>query len=255
MCTCFFLAVFITTIFPSSQLSELKNSTITINQLKQILEKTSYQKEDSPYIVNKEMTNVTIGLDLWKLNKIDTQNYAMDINFGIYVYWTDRRLYISNTSDVSKQLYNPERYLFLPDILIANAMSMTRDMIIGAKHSSIAYVHLDGRIEFNEYFRVVLSCPMNLQLYPFDIQTCPITLDLNGHQNGLRIDFYRLRTSCLEGIGKECVTSKSLRISDYTLLNISERKTVYDELEWELSFKRNVSPLICLLYTSPSPRD
>ena len=73
---------------------------------------------------------------------------------------------VSNmSSDVGDHtpLYNPEQYLFLPDIVV-NAVSISNEVIAGKKEARGAHFLANGSILYLEYFGV-LSFPMDLKLY------------------------------------------------------------------------------------------
>jgi len=62
----------------------------------------------------------------------------------------------------------------MPDSFFQNEKQAQKHMI--DKPNVLIRVHKDGLILYSVRISLVLSCPMHLQMYPLDVQTCLIDL-------------------------------------------------------------------------------
>ncbi|KAK0134364.1 5-hydroxytryptamine receptor 3C [Merluccius polli] len=81
------------------------------------------------------------------------------------------------------ELSLPKEMLWRPDLLIAEMTEMDN-----ASQSPYVYIYYDGNVTFEEDLKVVSTCKMDVHKFPFDTQSCNITISSVIHNiNELRL--------------------------------------------------------------------
>uniref|UniRef100_A0A7E4W662 Ig-like domain-containing protein n=1 Tax=Panagrellus redivivus TaxID=6233 RepID=A0A7E4W662_PANRE len=128
---------------------------------------------------------VKVNIYLRSISKIDDVNMEYSVQFTFREEWRDARLAYerfrdnntevppfvvlatSENSDLSQQIW-------MPDSFFQNEKEARRHLI--DKPNVLIRIHPTGEILYSVRLSLVLSCPMSLEYYPLDRQTCLIDL-------------------------------------------------------------------------------
>ncbi|VDL73789.1 unnamed protein product [Nippostrongylus brasiliensis] len=90
--------------------------------------------------------------------------------------WVDGRLAYGLPGDNKPDflILTAGQQIWMPDSFFQNEKQAQKHMI--DKPNVLIRVHKDGQILYSVRISLVLSCPMHLQYYPMDVQTCLIDL-------------------------------------------------------------------------------
>ncbi|KAL3078954.1 hypothetical protein niasHS_014736 [Heterodera schachtii] len=116
---------------------------------------------------------VDVNMYLRSISKVDDVNMEFTMHFTFRQEWTDERLFFLSPSLAYIVLVSSEhsQRIFLPDTFFQNEKD-------GKKHDVdkpnvfIRVYNGTGRILYSSRLTLTLSCPMHLQAYPLDTQTC-----------------------------------------------------------------------------------
>lgn len=108
---------------------------------------------------------------------------SVDMSYKMQAYfrqrWNDPSL--RYTSSEQYRNIDPEK-IWTPDLFFTNELSSsTHDLM---NDNAFVKVSPNGDVLFSRRVTLVLSCPMNLQAFPFDKQLC--TLDIESYGNTVR---------------------------------------------------------------------
>ncbi|CAJ0931379.1 unnamed protein product, partial [Mesorhabditis belari] len=144
---------------------------------------TTYDYRVRPYVVDlneeRKPVEVTVNVYLRSISNIDFVNMQYSLQITFRESWIDPRLsyeYMKSSEReelpdyiVLSRLSNTEM-IWMPDTFFVNEKQAHRHVIDAP--NMLIRVHRDGRVLFSERISLVLSCPMYLEKYPMDIQTC-----------------------------------------------------------------------------------
>ena len=104
------------------------------------------------------------------------QEYTIDCYFRME--WYDPRLMYANSSwkhveDITLH-YDLVNKVWTPDAFFRNAKDAKSHMI--TVPNRLVRIHPDGRVLFSQRLTLRLECPMKLQKFPLDNQTCIINI-------------------------------------------------------------------------------
>ena len=129
-------------------------------------------------------TEVKIGLYVNSFRSIDSKEMSYSMSFYLRQQWTDQRLAYNNTGSrytgITQRVAssNMER-VWLPDLFFRNEIgSRWHDVTVSNK---LMKIKPNGQVWYVVKLSATLSCPMNLQSYPFDTQMCPIMFESFGY--------------------------------------------------------------------------
>ncbi|KAL3108039.1 hypothetical protein niasHT_018201 [Heterodera trifolii] len=116
---------------------------------------------------------VDVNMYLRSISKVDDVNMEFTMHFTFRQEWTDERLFFLSPSLAYIVLVSSEhsQRIFLPDTFFQNEKD-------GKKHDVdkpnvfIRVYNGTGRVLYSSRLTLTLSCPMHLQAYPLDTQTC-----------------------------------------------------------------------------------
>ncbi|XP_059204945.1 5-hydroxytryptamine receptor 3A-like [Centropristis striata] len=156
-------------------------------------------------------TTVMIDMLLYGILEVDEKSQTLTTHIWIKMTWTNELL-TWNFSDFCgiRQIAVPRSRLWIPDIQIAEDASDTSSI----SESHIVNVYHNGLLMANTRQRLTSTCRLDLKLFPFDSQSCKMSL---GSMSSA-VDTLILDTT----------------LSDTTLTNISEQ-TMVTKGEWELN--------------------
>ncbi|CAJ0960595.1 unnamed protein product, partial [Mesorhabditis belari] len=130
---------------------------------------------------------VTVNIYLRSISKIDDVNMEYSAQFTFREEWTDKRLaykrFAENDADIqippfvvlaTSEQPDLSQQIWMPDTFFQNEKEARRHLI--DKPNVLIRIHEDGSILYSVRLSLVLSCPMSLEYYPLDRQTCLIDL-------------------------------------------------------------------------------
>uniref|UniRef100_A0A8R1Y068 Ig-like domain-containing protein n=2 Tax=Onchocerca volvulus TaxID=6282 RepID=A0A8R1Y068_ONCVO len=128
---------------------------------------------------------VSVNIYLRSISKIDDVNMEYSAQFTFREEWNDARLAYERLADENTQVppfvvlaasEQPDltQQIWMPDTFFQNEKEARRHLI--DKPNVLIRIHPDGQILYSVRLSLVLSCPMSLEYYPLDRQTCLIDL-------------------------------------------------------------------------------
>ncbi|KAL3997533.1 cation transporter family protein [Acanthocheilonema viteae] len=128
---------------------------------------------------------VSVNIYLRSISKIDDVNMEYSAQFTFREEWHDGRLAYGRLADENTQVppflvlaaseqADLTRQIWMPDTFFQNEKEARRHLI--DKPNVLIRIHPDGQILYSVRLSLVLSCPMSLEYYPLDRQTCLIDL-------------------------------------------------------------------------------
>ncbi|KAM3721755.1 Glutamate-gated chloride channel alpha [Dirofilaria immitis] len=128
---------------------------------------------------------VPVNIYLRSISKIDDVNMEYSAQFTFREEWHDARLAYERLADENTQVppfvvlaaseqADLTQQIWMPDTFFQNEKEARRHLI--DKPNVLIRIHPDGQILYSVRLSLVLSCPMSLEYYPLDRQTCLIDL-------------------------------------------------------------------------------
>ncbi|EJD74807.1 CBR-AVR-14 protein [Loa loa] len=128
---------------------------------------------------------VSVNIYLRSISKIDDVNMEYSAQFTFREEWNDARLAYGRLADENTQVppfvvlaaseqADLTQQIWMPDTFFQNEKEARRHLI--DKPNVLIRIHPDGQILYSVRLSLVLSCPMSLEYYPLDRQTCLIDL-------------------------------------------------------------------------------
>uniref|UniRef100_A0A915D2G7 Uncharacterized protein n=1 Tax=Ditylenchus dipsaci TaxID=166011 RepID=A0A915D2G7_9BILA len=119
---------------------------------------------------------VKVDMLIRSISKIDDVNMEYSVQLTFRESWVDGRLAFGLPNDTTPPfvILTAGQQIWMPDSFFQNEKHAQKHMI--DKPNVLIRVHKDGVILYSVRISLVLSCPMHLQYYPMDVQTCLIDL-------------------------------------------------------------------------------
>uniref|UniRef100_A0A914VPM3 Ig-like domain-containing protein n=1 Tax=Plectus sambesii TaxID=2011161 RepID=A0A914VPM3_9BILA len=127
---------------------------------------------------------VVVNIYLRSISKIDDVNMEYSAQFTFREQWTDPRLAYKRLADdqtlippfvvLATSEQGTDQQIWMPDTFFQNEKEARRHMI--DKPNVLIRIYPDGAILYSVRLSLVLSCPMSLEFYPLDRQSCLIDL-------------------------------------------------------------------------------
>uniref|UniRef100_A0A1I7SA22 Ig-like domain-containing protein n=1 Tax=Bursaphelenchus xylophilus TaxID=6326 RepID=A0A1I7SA22_BURXY len=119
---------------------------------------------------------VNVNMLIRSISKIDDVNMEYSVQLTFRESWVDGRLAYGLPNDGKPDflILSAGQQIWMPDSFFQNEKQAQKHMI--DKPNVLIRVHKDGNILYSVRISMVLSCPMHLQYYPMDVQTCHIDL-------------------------------------------------------------------------------
>uniref|UniRef100_A0A1I8B0W2 Ig-like domain-containing protein n=1 Tax=Meloidogyne hapla TaxID=6305 RepID=A0A1I8B0W2_MELHA len=110
------------------------------------------------------------------ISKIDDVNMEYSTQLTFREEWVDGRLAYGLPNDQKPDhiILTAGQQIWMPDTFFQNEKQARKHEI--DKPNVLIRIHKDGRILYSVRISLVLSCPMFLQNYPMDVQTCLIDM-------------------------------------------------------------------------------
>lgn len=201
----------------------------------------------SPVIVN-------VNIMLRMLSKIDVVNmeYSMQITFR--ERWRDKRLAYNKMQldNVPKFLTVPhvKNNVWIPDSFFPTEKAAHRHHV--DTENMFLRIYPDGQVLYSVRLSMTLSCPMELQLYPLDVQRC--NFDLISYAHTTKDIVYQWDSESLEpvqvkdGVGKDLPNFNLTSIDTTQNCTSSTNTGSYACLRMQLILRRQFSYYMVQLY-------
>ncbi|XP_076454827.1 5-hydroxytryptamine receptor 3A-like [Babylonia areolata] len=126
--------------------------------------------------------SITIEVLPLSLNDLDISQQVMSFSAIYYQSWTDSRLTWTPSSYGNIESFViPSEQLWTPPIVVENAVSNMGRIGGVFKDNTPVRVKYDGTVRWYPPLETTTSCEVKLSRYPFDTQSCAITLTVWGY--------------------------------------------------------------------------
>ncbi|KAI6218986.1 Glutamate-gated chloride channel [Aphelenchoides fujianensis] len=119
---------------------------------------------------------VSVNMLIRSISKIDDVSMEYSVQLTFRESWVDGRLAYGLPNDGKPEflILSSGQQIWMPDSFFQNEKSAQKHMI--DKPNVLIRVHKDGKILYSVRISMTLSCPMNLERFPHDVQACYIDL-------------------------------------------------------------------------------
>ncbi|XP_042876952.1 glutamate-gated chloride channel-like isoform X4 [Penaeus japonicus] len=218
--------------------------------LDELFQQDRYDKRIRPSGVNgteDPPTVVNVNLMLRSISKIDDYNMEYSVQLIFREEWVDERLLFGDLGGgrIKYLTLTETNKVWMPDLFFKNEkMGHFHDIILPNVYLRI---YPTGGVLYSIRISLTLSCPMNLQLYPLDRQTCVLLLASYGWTTEDLVFLWRE--------GDPVQVTKNLHLPRFTLekfftdyCNSKTNTGEYSCLKVDLLFKREFSYYLLTIY-------
>ncbi|XP_059087924.1 glycine receptor subunit alpha-2-like [Tigriopus californicus] len=131
--------------------------------------------------------NVRLTFFISQVVDISDKKNELEVQGFFTLKWNDSRVSVTGQPESNGNVIlaaNCVHLLWTPDVWIQDLVSFGKHSIIGQLARLI--IHKNKEIEYWQSVNLRLTCPMNLDKYPFDQQECMIRFSSNGLTNDLQ---------------------------------------------------------------------
>lgn len=196
--------------------------------------------------------NVRVNIMIRMLSKIDVVNMEYSIQLTFREQWIDPRLAYEHLG-----FYNPPAFLtvphvkksiWIPDTFFPTEKAAHRHLI--DMENMFLRIHPDGKVLYSSRISLTSSCPMRLQLYPLDYQSC--NFDMVSYAHTMNDIMYEwdpvLPVQRKEGVGSDLPNFVLENITTNTDCTSHTNTGSYGCLRMNLLLKRQFSYYLVQLY-------
>ncbi|XP_045110005.1 glutamate-gated chloride channel-like isoform X2 [Portunus trituberculatus] len=217
--------------------------------LDELFKKSHYDKRIRPSGVNGTANNPTIvriNMMFRSIQTIDDVKMEYSVQLTFREEWNDDRLKFDDLEGRIKYLTLTEpSKVWMPDLFFKNEkLGHFHDIILPNVYLRI---FPNGGVLYSIRISLTLSCPMNLQLYPLDTQTCELLLASYGWTTEDLVFLWRE--------GDPVQITQNLHLPRFTLekfmteyCNSNTNTGAYSCLKVDLLFKREFSYYLLTIY-------
>ena len=132
----------------------------------------NYNKFVRPYHI-KEYVEVKVGLSLVNINELDEVTGKFSVIGFFYISWRDPRM-SWKTSNYNRThiIFLPQNRVWKPTLFLRNTYTQVRKL--GIDEMTIRYLS-SGHATWQPGDLFESVCDVNVEQYPFDVQTCGLT--------------------------------------------------------------------------------
>ncbi|KAL9989521.1 hypothetical protein ACROYT_G004082 [Oculina patagonica] len=207
--------------------SEHQQSNLSMTErLDLLFRRPHYDPRLRPYFNEKPVT-ITVGIWIVAIDAIN----VMDMDFGLDIFlrqqWTDPRLDhgLSDTLSLSNTVISQ---IWLPDSYFKNAKDTSFHDV--TTPNMMITIGPGGLVNYNARVTLKASCPMDLRLYPMDVQHCPLIIESYGYD--ISNIAYKWELSSDDGMSFVPSDMKMLPQFKLTKLHLSTLFTKYVVGNW-----------------------
>ncbi|KAG7196593.1 hypothetical protein KM043_013083 [Ampulex compressa] len=194
-----------------------------------------YVKEIRPPSKKNAPVAIDFNIFVVDINSINVEDMDFRVDMFVRQSWTESRLIMSNDifEEGDDYVTLPQEFfdsLWQPDAYFLNA-KVTEIAALNHKFSS-ATLYRNKTVKYTARMHAIIACQMEFQLYPMDIQICPIHIESFSH------DTRKLRLRW--GIG-DVTVSPELRLLQY---DIGKPLVSEETIDYTLEKNGNFSRLV-----------
>ncbi|GMR60015.1 hypothetical protein PMAYCL1PPCAC_30210, partial [Pristionchus mayeri] len=197
--------------------------------------------------------NVELNMLIRSISKIDNVNMEYSVQLTFRESWYDPRLrYNYDTSNQPEfVILDNDQKIWMPDSFFQNEKQAHRHII--DKPNVLIRVYSYGMILYSVRLSLVLSCPMHLQNYPMDIQTCLIDVASYAYTDK-DISYYWKHEKPVQQKDGLSSSLPSFKLEDVRTSECTSKTNTgtYSCLRTELVLKRQFSYYLLQLYIPSS---
>ncbi len=203
----------------------------------------SYDKELRPVVDARDAVHVNVSITLANIIDIDEKHQSLTTLLWMQTIWYDPFLSWNEAefSGISCFVIQADR-IWTPEVMFDNVLGTTTPVakeILG-KSESLS-IFSSGRVTHWTPLLVNLFCPMQMELFPFDIQSCPVVLSPWSHDN-TQLRLNPAENVALVGNHLKWDVSKKWIIQDFTakkaVLDEVHSDRFYDQMHFSITLRR-----------------
>ncbi|KAI6174370.1 hypothetical protein M3Y98_01182800 [Aphelenchoides besseyi] len=149
------------------------------------LHKQRYDHRQPPPGNNGGPVTIDVSIVVSNIRAVSevTMDYALEMFYR--ETWIDERLnydvsdFRNKTELALHESYS--NFLWHPDTFMPNAIASKNPQKQSISHRSLLRLQEHGRILYSRRISIVAECPMDLVLFPFDVQTCKLGIESYGY--------------------------------------------------------------------------
>ena len=146
--------------------------------LDRLLDKAKYDPRVRPNNKNETgadiPTIITTNIYIRSIDYICTKKMELSGQITFRQQWNDPRLKFENKEEIKYLNLVDDTRIWKPDTFFSNSKHTER--MVDLQPNVLMRIYPNGNVLYSIRLNVVLSCPMDLKHYPFDIQVCPLQL-------------------------------------------------------------------------------
>ncbi|XP_060598796.1 glycine receptor subunit alpha-2-like [Ruditapes philippinarum] len=165
------------TIFSLFVLTLKVQSAITRRELLDNLTSVSTYDQSYPSGYDENIQcGVIVQLEISDVTSISEQNMEYSLMMFLRMQWRDSRLAFYDVANFTRIDLTGDMVdlIWKPDLYISNERKVDPHSFV--KHEELAYIDPNGTVTFSMRVSMTGNCHMDLNLYPFDVQTCNVKL-------------------------------------------------------------------------------
>lgn len=171
---------------------------------------TNYNREEPP--LKDRPTEVSLGIHIISIFSISEQ--TMDYSMSMYFrqQWRDPRLVFPEIRKKKSSIRLKDgdwNVIWIPDTYFRNEKGAAKFHDVTVNNRMLT-VNCTGHVWYVTRITATFSCPMKLQLYPMDTQSCPMQFESFG---------YTMDTLYFGWLGKPVEVYDNVRMPQFTLVN------------------------------------
>ncbi|XP_077989795.1 glycine receptor subunit alpha-1-like [Glandiceps talaboti] len=215
-----------------------------VRLMKMLLSNDTMYSTFRPHL-HGDQVDVTCFLSIDSFGSVTALSMDYSVNMDLYIQWVDDRLVHNSSSGLVFQTVESIKRFWLPDIYFLNEKQGDLHQILS---ENIALsLQPDGNITYSTRLTLSLTCYMKLQLFPLDVQKCPLGIRSYAYSS----DHVILRWRSFDPI----LSDPNIIIPQYSLVKVNTRMQ-FDEtpfgnfstLEAEFVLERSLGFFIVNLF-------
>ncbi|XP_031553956.1 gamma-aminobutyric acid receptor subunit beta-2-like [Actinia tenebrosa] len=203
------------------------NNGISASDMSNLLNKLikNYDKRLRPNFGGDPVV-ITVGFWILSIDSINVIDMDYKMDFFLRQLWYDPRLKHDFNGTLALGNYMVDK-IWIPDTYFENSKSSNFHQVTSV--NKMLTITPDGGVHYNSRVTVKASCPMDLRMFPVDIQQCNINIESYGYSASEMVYQWEPRED--NGIA---VNKKTRDMPQYNLTNITVKSyfTLYFSGNW-----------------------
>ena len=132
----------------------------------------NYNRHIRPFSTVDQVVNVKVHFSLIMISEVNEQKQTLTFRGSFSLNWIDDQIR-NNTNGSSDVLLSNPNEIWMPDLGLLNSATTFNVITSSNAHAAI---FPNGKIRWNPEGLFTTTCAISPMLYPFDIQTCDVTI-------------------------------------------------------------------------------